>query len=89
MSPEQVGAEGTLDYSSKVDSWGLGVIAYELLHDKMPFRLVWLNILLLRFVFCAGTLFQNLSVTLHSGKLFLSPYEIVGWGVDENNFMLT
>ncbi|CAN0430806.1 unnamed protein product, partial [Laminaria digitata] len=38
MSPEQVGAEGTLDYTTKVDSWGLGVIAYELLHDKMPFR---------------------------------------------------
>lgn len=39
MSPEQVAADGVLDYTTKVDTWGLGVIAYELLHDKMPFRL--------------------------------------------------
>lgn len=39
MSPEQVQAEGRLDYSLKVDTWGLGAITYELLHHKTPFRL--------------------------------------------------
>ena len=39
MSPEQVQGEGRLDYSFKVDTWGLGVITYELIHDKTPFRL--------------------------------------------------
>ena len=46
MAPEQVASEGGLDYSLKVDTWGLGVIAYELLHDKMPFRLGFVKFLL-------------------------------------------
>eukprot|EP00904_Undaria_pinnatifida_P006673 jgi/Undpi1/3135/HiC_scaffold_15.g06509.m1 len=38
MSPEQVEGEGLMLYSPKVDTWGLGVIAFEMLHDTMPFR---------------------------------------------------
>ena len=48
MSPEQVEGEGLMLYSPKVDTWGLGVIAFEMLHDTMPFRLRWLNSLMSR-----------------------------------------
>lgn len=48
MSPEQVEGEGLMLYSRKVDTWALGVIAYELLQDRMPFRLGWMNMFLSR-----------------------------------------
>ena len=46
MSPQQVESEGRLNYSLKVDTWGLGVITYELIHNKTPFRLGRFNFLL-------------------------------------------
>ena len=64
MSPEQVESEEGLDYSPKVDTWGLGVVAYELLHDKMPFRLGIQKYLAVTTIFRAGRLLQNPSVTL-------------------------
>ena len=64
MSPQQVESEGRLDYSLKVDTWGLGVITYELIHDKMPFRLGQWIFLLSQTTVCTDKLFQNLAVTL-------------------------
>ena len=38
MAPEQVTGEEEVDFSVKVDTWGLGVVAYELMHGRTPFR---------------------------------------------------
>lgn len=39
MSPEQVTGGEEVDFSRKVDTWALGIVAYELLHFRTPFRL--------------------------------------------------
>eukprot|EP00904_Undaria_pinnatifida_P006662 jgi/Undpi1/3125/HiC_scaffold_15.g06499.m1 len=38
MSPEQVTGGEEVDFSRKVDTWALGIVAYELLHFRTPFR---------------------------------------------------
>ena len=38
MAPEQVTGEEEVEFSLKVDTWGLGVVAYELMHRRTPFR---------------------------------------------------
>jgi serine/threonine protein kinase len=34
-SPEQLSKEG---YTNKIDSWSLGILAYEMLYGKSPFE---------------------------------------------------
>ena len=38
MAPELVTGEEEVEFSLKVDTWGLGVVAYELMHCRTPFR---------------------------------------------------